>query len=140
MTAAFPANGFGLPFAHRYGVVPSKRGKMGLVDVELLVVPDCPNESVALSVLRLAFDRVGLAALSVRTTVIASQEQAQERGFVGSPTILINGVDPFSVAGQSPAYACRVYATPAGLSGVPPLDDVISALTAASNREPASPE
>jgi hypothetical protein len=101
---------------------------MSVVDVELLVVPDCPNESVALSVLRLAFDRVGLAALSVRTTVIASQEQAQECGFVGSPTILINGVDPFVTAGQSPAYACRVYATPAGLSGVPPLDDVISAL------------
>src|SRR5450631_3057526 len=56
---------------------------MSVVDVELLVVPDCPNESVALSVLRLAIDRVGLAALSVRPTVIASQEQAQERGFVG---------------------------------------------------------
>jgi hypothetical protein len=107
-----------------------------VVDVELLVVPDCPNESVAQSVLRLAFDRVGLAAQTVRTTVIASQEQAQERGFVGSPTILINGVDPFAAAGQSPAYACRVYATPAGLSGVPPLADVISALTAATNREP----
>jgi hypothetical protein len=77
--------------------------------------------------LRFAFDRVGLAALSVRTTVIASQEQAQERGFVGSPTILINGIDPFRVAGRSPSYACRVYATPAGLSGVPPLGDVISA-------------
>ena len=101
---------------------------MRVVDVELLVVPDCPNESVALSVLHLAFDRVGLAALSVRTTVIASQEQALEREFVGSPTILINGVDPFGVAGQRPAYACRVYATPAGLSGVPPLGDVISAL------------
>ena len=110
--------------------------RMSVVDVELLVVPDCPNESVALSVLRLAFDRVGLAALSVRTTVIASQEQAQDRGFVGSPPILINGVDPFRVAGQIPAYACRVYATPAGLSGVPPLDDLISALTAATNREP----
>jgi len=113
---------------------------MNVVDVELLVVPDCPNKSVALSMLRVAFDRVDLAAPSVRTTVIASQEQAQARGFVGSPTILINGVDPFAAAGQSPAYACRVYATPAGLSGVPPLDEVISALTAASNREPTSPE
>jgi len=103
-------------------------------------VPDCPNESVALSVLRLALDRVGLAALSVRTIVIAGQEQALERGFVGSPTILINGVDPFRVACQSPAYACRVYATPAGLSGVPPLGDVISALTVASSREPTSLE
>jgi hypothetical protein len=87
---------------------------MSVVDVELLVVPDCPNESVALSVLRLAFDRVGLAAQTVLTTEIDSQEQeqAQERGFVGSPTILINGVDPFGAVGQSPAYACRVYATP----------------------------
>jgi hypothetical protein len=113
---------------------------MSVMDVELLVVPDCPNESVALSVLRSAFDRVGLAGQSVRTTVIANQDQAEERSFVGSPTILINGVDPFGVAGQSPAYACRVYATPAGLSGVPPLDDIISALTAARNREPTSPE
>jgi hypothetical protein len=110
------------------------------MDVELLVVPDCPNESVALSVLRSAFDRVGLAGQSARTTVIASQDQVEERGFVGSPTILIDGVDPFVVAGQSPAFACRVYATPAGLSGVPPLGDVISALTAASNRGPASLE
>jgi hypothetical protein len=98
------------------------------------------NESVALSVLRLALDRVGLAAQTVCTTVTAIQEQAQERGFVGSPTILINGVDPFGVAGQSPAYACRVYAPPAALSGVPPLDDVVSALTAASNRERTSPQ
>jgi hypothetical protein len=108
------------------------------MDVELLVVPDCPNESVALSVLRSAFDRVGLAGQSVRTTVVASQ--AEERGFVGSPTILLDGVDPFGVAGQSPAFACRVYATPAGLSGVPPLGDVIAAVTAASNRDPISPE
>jgi hypothetical protein len=91
-------------------------------------------------VLRLAFDRVGLAGLSVRTTVLTSQERVQGRGFVGSPTILINGVDPFGAAGQSPAYSCRVSATPAGLSGVPPLGDVISALTVASNRGPASPE
>ena len=98
------------------------------------------TERIGLSVLRLAFDRVGLAAQPVHMTVIASQEQAQERGFVGSPTILINGVDPFVAAGQNPAYACRVYATPAGLSGGPPLGDVVSALTAASNREPTLPE
>jgi hypothetical protein len=107
---------------------------MGTVDVELLVVPDCPNESGALSVLRLALERVGLMAQSVRTTVIASQEQAQEREFVGSPTILIDGVDPFGVPGQSPAVACRFYLTPAGLSGVPALGDVVTALAASRDR------
>jgi 2-hydroxychromene-2-carboxylate isomerase len=64
---------------------------MSVMDVEVLLVPDRPNESVALSLLRLAFDRVGLPAQSVRTKVIASQEQAQERGFVGSPTIHVDG-------------------------------------------------
>jgi hypothetical protein len=113
---------------------------MDAMDVELLVVPDCPNEAVALSVLHLAFDRMGLAAQSVRTTVIASQEQAEARGFVGSPTILVDGVDPFGVDGQSPAFACRVYSTPSGLSGMPPLDDVITALTAARRLRSASPD
>jgi len=113
---------------------------MSDMDVELRVVPDCPNESLALSVLRLALDRVGLAAQPVRISVTASQQQAEEREFVGSPTILVDGVDPFGVAGQSAAFACRVYATPAGLLGVPPLDDVICALTAARDRGLASPK
>jgi hypothetical protein len=111
---------------------------MSIVDVELLVVPDCPNESGALSALRLAFELVGLTGQSVRRTVIASQEHAQERGFVGSPTILIDGVDPFGIPGQSPAVACRVYGTPAGFSGVPPLGDVVSALTGARDRDRGS--
>ena len=81
--------------------------------------------------LRSAFELVGLSAQSVHTTVIDSHEQAMARGFVGSPTILIDGVDPFAVPGQSPAVACRVYATPAGLSGVPELADVATALAAA---------
>lgn len=108
---------------------------MSVVDVELLVVPDCPSESGAVTMLGLAFQRVGLTAQPVRTTVIASWQQAQERGFVGSPTILIDGVDPFGVPGQSPAVACRVYHTAAGLSGVPPLDDVVCALTAARDSD-----
>jgi hypothetical protein len=38
---------------------------MSLVDVALLVMQDCPNESGALSVLHLAFERVGLTRQSV---------------------------------------------------------------------------
>ena len=110
------------------------------MEIELLVVADCPNESRAILALGSAFERVGMGAQPVRVTVITNQDQAEERGFVGSPTILIDGVDPFAVPGQSPAVACRVYATPAGRSGVPPLDDVVAALTAARDRGSASPE
>ena len=106
--------------------------------MELLVVPACPNESGSLSALRLPFERMGLTVQSVRTTVIANQEQAQERAFVGSPTILIDGVDLFGVPGQSPAVACRVHVTPAGLSGVPPLGEVVAALSAARDRDRGS--
>lgn len=104
---------------------------MSVMDVEMLVVPDCPNESGALSMVRLALQRLGLTAQPVRITVVASQEQAAERGFVGSPTILIDGIDPFAVPGQVPAVACRVYSTPNGLSGVPPFVGIVTALAAA---------
>ena len=113
---------------------------MGGVNLELLVVADCPHESGALSVLRLACERAGMAGQPVRTTLIASPEQARKRGFVGSPTILIDGLDPFAVPGQRPALACRVYSTQAGLSGVPPLSEVISALTAARDQASARPD
>ena len=103
---------------------------MGVVDIELLVVPDCPNESRALVALESAFVQAGTGAQTVRVTVITSQDEAQKRGFVGSPTILIDGVDPFAVPGTSPAVACRVYVTPGGLSGVPPLDGLVAALAA----------
>jgi hypothetical protein len=123
-------------------VVVAEAGHDGFMRVELLVVPDCPNESGAMSVLRSAFERVGLTGQTVRTTVIVSGEQAQERGCVGSPTILIDGVDPFDVPGQEPAVACRVYLTPEGLVGVPPLGEVVTALAAARDRDrgPGSPD
>ena len=108
------------------------------MDFELLVVPNCPNESRALVALGSAFERVGLGGQSVPVTVILNQDQAQERGFVGSPTILIDGADPFAVQGQRPAVACRVYATPAGLSGVPTVDDLVKALTAARDGGPVT--
>jgi hypothetical protein len=104
------------------------------VDIELLVVPDCPNESVAFSRLNLAVERLGLQAQPVRTTVVGDYEQAVKRGFVGSPTILIDGEDPFAVPGQAPAMACRMYATPTGLTGVPPLEDLVVALASARER------
>ena len=106
---------------------------MGLVDIELLVVPDCPNESRALQALETALEQVAMGPQPVRITVITNQDEAQRRGFVGSPTILINGVDPFAVHGATPAVACRVYVTPAGLSGVPPLDGLVGALAAVSD-------
>jgi hypothetical protein len=102
------------------------------MDVELLVVPDCPKEQAATTLLRTALDDLGLTTTAVRTTVIDTQYEAELRGFIGSPTILIDGTDPFGGPMAPPALACRVYPGPTGASGVPALRSVRRALTRAA--------
>jgi hypothetical protein len=99
------------------------------VDIELVVVPDCPHAPAAQELLRTALDVAGLPGTGVRVSVIESQREAEKRGFVGSPTILINGVDPFAEPGSPSALACRVYPGPGGPSGLPPADRLMKALT-----------
>jgi len=53
------------------------------MDVELLVVPDCPHEKPVAVLLRSALDDIGLEAVTVELTVIATEEDARRRGFVG---------------------------------------------------------
>jgi hypothetical protein len=60
---------------------------MSVVDVELLVVPDCPNESGVLSVLRLAFDRVDLAALPGRARSMPAASMPPQPDYRGAPPL-----------------------------------------------------
>jgi len=106
------------------------------VDVELLVIPDCPNTATAADLLRQVLREVGMPGQSVRTTVVTDDGQARERGFPGSPTFLINGVDPFKQHPQTPALACRVYDTPTGRRGVPDAAQLRRALKAATDSDP----
>jgi hypothetical protein len=99
--------------------------------VELLVVAGCAHEALAQAVLRDAAEQAGLANVQVAVTVIETDEQARVRGFIGSPTFLVDGVDPFAVAGAPTAVACRVYPAPNGLSGVPTVAALRDALVTA---------
>ncbi len=98
------------------------------VVIELLVVADCPNEGPALAVLRVAAALAGVDARPVTVRVIDSAEEARRRGFVGSPTFLIDGVDPFAVPAEPTGVTCRVYATARGLAGVPEVESLRDAL------------
>ena len=88
---------------------------MRSMDVELLLVADCPHEQPAASLLRAALDDVGLTTVQFEVTVIATHEEAERRAFGGSPTILLNGDDPFQVPGQPASVACRIYPGGGGL-------------------------
>lgn len=79
------------------------------MDVELLVIPDCPHSAAAAGLLRAALDDVGLGRVSIRVSVVETEQDAETRRFPGSPTILIDGRDPFARPDARPALACRMY-------------------------------
>lgn len=103
------------------------------MDIQLLVVEDCPHETVAAKLLRRALDDVGLTHVDFATRTVSTAEQAADAHFVGSPTFLIDGRDPFASSGAAPAVACRVYSTPAGLAGLPAIEPLRQALKEAAD-------
>jgi hypothetical protein len=60
---------------------------------------------------------------------VGSAEEADRLRFVGSPTILVEGLDPFAPS-QAAEYglSCRVFDTPEGLAGGPTLEQLRRAL------------
>jgi|SRR4051794_40035009 protein-disulfide isomerase len=99
--------------------------------VQLLTVRHCPHAEPAAAVVRQALDEAGLTDVPVTGLTIDSQAEADRLGFLGSPTILINGRDPFPGAGHRPALARRLYQHPTGLSGVLPIRPIRLALDSA---------
>jgi hypothetical protein len=106
-------------------------------DVELLWWEGCPSTARARGVLRDALDELGLNGVPVRETEIRTDDDARADGFVGSPTILIDGEDIDPPGPDEPTgLSCRVYRRRDGrVSPTPDPDDVRDALRRALVRE-----
>ena len=78
----------------------------------------CPGWRTADARLREVLEELGLDA-QIRYLRAESQEHAEELGFLGSPSILIDGNDPFASDSQPAGWSCRLYQTEAGLQGAP---------------------
>jgi glutaredoxin len=105
-------------------------------DLELLWWEGCPSTERAMAELREALIDVGLGDAEIRTREIDTDADAQQAGFRGSPTILIDGID---VAGASDedqiGLGCRVYRRRDGrISPTPDPDDLRDALRLAAAR------
>jgi hypothetical protein len=98
------------------------------VRITLRYFDGCPNWRTAEERLRAALDDAGASDAAISLERVATQEEASRLGFRGSPTILIDGRDPFADEGADIGLACRVYATPEGLQGAPTLDQLRAAL------------
>ena len=63
--------------------------------VQLLYFDDCPNWRQTEQRLRQALQLVGRDHVRVERIRVSTPDQAQAIGFLGSPTVRINGADPF---------------------------------------------
>ena len=96
--------------------------------VALQYFDGCPSWRQTDQVLRQALEAVGLADVDVDYVLVDSIEQAEGIGFTGSPTLLIDGVDPFAGEGGAVGFACRLYRTPEGLRGTPTYEQILATL------------
>lgn len=88
------------------------------VDLIVLAIPDCPGALVLEQ--RLAEALAGRPAVTVRHVEITDLAAAARHGMHGSPTLLVDGRDPFAQPGTCPAIACRLYRDESGrFAGAP---------------------
>lgn len=107
------------------------RNRCWMMELTLLTIPGCPNAAIFEEWLAAAL--AGYPDVVVRRREVADERQAAEAGMHGSPTLLVNGVNPFAVPGQVTSLSCRLYRDPAGhTEGASPVDVLRRALRQAS--------
>ena len=97
--------------------------------VSLLYFDGCPNHEAARELLEALLAEAGWAG-NVERINVGSPEAAERLGFRGSPTVLLDGVDPFFQADTPVGLTCRVYWTGDGIQGVPPTGELRDAIAA----------
>lgn len=95
--------------------------------IQLLYFDGCPSWQVTEERLHEALELVGSSA-GVERVLVETPEAAEALGFRGSPSILIDGHDPFAEPGAPVGLACRLYRTPAGIGGSPSLSQLLDVL------------
>jgi hypothetical protein len=102
---------------------------------EVLHVPDCPN-------LRPMLDRLAqVTDLPIGTQEVSTDAEAATLGMNGSPTLLIDGIDPFASADQGACgVACRLYRDQEGrIVPAPSVEQLRGALREAHQSVPERP-
>lgn len=96
--------------------------------IQVLSIPDCPHTDLALERIRAALAATGQSTQPIDRVLVATDEDAVRWNFPGSPTLLLDGEDPFTGAGI-PSLACRVYRTGQGFEGFPSVDQLVAVLS-----------
>ena len=104
------------------------------MQLTVLAVPGCPNARVLEQ--RLAGLLAARPEVSVTRRVIADAAEAARWGMRGSPTLLVDGQDPFAGSGSGAVIACRLYRDEQGrLDGAPTVSALRHVLEQAGRRD-----
>jgi hypothetical protein len=97
--------------------------------VDVLFFTGCPHAELAIERARNAVVRSGIAA-EVRLLLVETTEEAEKHGFLGSPTIRVDGVDvePAARGRRQFGIQCRLYSDAGSVSGAPSMDWIEAAL------------
>jgi len=93
--------------------------RLTTMEVSLLSFDGCPHHAGTALLLAALLDEAGWTG-DIRLVNVDSPERADELGFRGSPTVWLDGVDPFLDAEAPVGLSCRIYATESGCQGTPP--------------------
>lgn len=86
------------------------------MEVTLLYFDGCPNWQTADQRVAALADELGI---TVTRRKVTTPQEAETAGFRGSPTILVDGRDPFARGDEPIGLSCRIYQTPHGPAGAP---------------------
>lgn len=101
--------------------------------LEVLHIPDCPNAPALTERLN---ELVGRRSdIVIEDRVIRDEDEALRFRMSGSPTLLIDGSDPFPMVGQTPSLSCRLYRDESGdMVPAPSLGQLRAALARVVDR------
>ncbi len=98
------------------------------MNVTLQYFDSCPNWKVTEGRVKSIIEEHGLD-VDLEYQQIETPEDAEQYQFAGSPTLLIDGLDPFGSGDLAPVgLACRTYMTDAGPSASPSVEQLEEAL------------
>lgn len=98
------------------------------MEIEVLTVADCPHRDIALDRVRDALRIAKRPEVRVIERQIDDLDAARASGMHGSPTILVDGRDPFAPEGTEPSLSCRLYRSMDGTDGAPTIAAIVEAL------------
>jgi hypothetical protein len=96
--------------------------------IRVMTFEGCPNCEATMALVTETVRELHLRA-DIEAIQVNDAEDAGKYGFLGSPTIQVDGQDiEESRRGEKASITCRIYRTPSGFAGVPPKSLLLDAI------------